>query len=205
VDAQTAWTLAFGDNSTNGSGTALPATVIHSYRAAGNFLPKATVTFGDGQKAEQTLTIAVLSAATGPSDLYNRTFTATIKTSNPTSPGCGLPTDAATCEGDQAKAAHDHGANGTFFVWYDVKVPAGAASLFVEGGSHAAQTCTPAACDPDFDMFAFDPSGTQTQFVSGADWETGVVSSPAAGTWGVVVAYYAGAPNADATTHIVVK
>ncbi|MCA1810962.1 MAG: hypothetical protein LC623_03000 [Halobacteriales archaeon] len=206
TDAQTTWTIAFGDNSSR-NGTALPGSATHRYNATGTKTAQATVRFGDGKTATSSLSIAVLPAAATNVTLLNLTFSDTIPIPKPVGTGtiCGAPgIDQDGCTANQVATLNDNGANGTFFVWYDVSVPAGAVSLFVEGGSQEAQDCT-AVCVPDFNLYVYAPDGAATAVATDAAWESAVVETPATGTWSVAVVYVAGPPNGEATTHIVVR
>ncbi len=225
------FTLAFGDGQTK-EGTTLPATLAHTYSAAGSYKPLLTARYADGKTLSRDLSLAALPAPTaeakGP--VYNKTFTVTlpvpwagglatgvacIETGTPadavTGAVAGSPAGAALCQEQQVRTAYKNGLNGTFVVGYKVTVPPGATQLQVEGGTHAAQTCTPSlpifgvlACVPDMDLYAFDPTGTATHFATAADFESGVVLNPAAGEWTVILEYFAGAPNAAASVHILV-
>jgi hypothetical protein len=119
---------------------------------------------------------------------------------------CGAPGPAGgLCWEQSLLTLYQNGANGTFIVGYDVAVPAGAASMLVEAGTTAAQTCTDAACVPDVDVIVYDPSGGPTVIASAAAFESGVIEAPTAGTWTVLLVYFAGPPNQDVTAHVVVS
>lgn len=85
------WTLAFGDGTTNGTGSSLPAALQHDY-AVGNFTARLTVT--DGQLSD-TKELA-LAIAAGPAEAF--VITATYKGVDPAAaPPVGNPARQPSC------------------------------------------------------------------------------------------------------------
>jgi len=204
TDSKSKWSLDFGDNSPKATGTTFPGQARHNYTAAGTFQAKLTVTWGDGQSKDNSLSIAVVpvgGARSGP--LYRMVDNTTVTYSGGAfQVQCvdTFPASLATCERSLAEQAHSTNAatNGTFYRWYDVPVPAGAASLAINAGSHATQTCTPLVCEPDYDVFVKDAAGAwHDDATSPNDWESYAAKAPGAGTWSVCVVYFLGGPNGD--------
>ncbi len=208
--------LAFGDGESV-DGTTFPATVAHSYAVAGSFVAQLTATYADGAKRESSLSLAATAPVAGSNaPLLNKTFAFTIPV--PWAGGlvtsialCGSPIpggDALVCQDQQPMTAYQNDFNKTYLVAYEIVVPNGAVSLFVEAGTTATQTCDPAdegICVPDMDLYLYDPTGVPTAVGTAAGFEVGLVEAPAPGTWTVILVYFAGAPNQASTTHILVR
>jgi hypothetical protein len=208
------WELAFGDGAKENGGS-VPASTRHNYTAPGTFVAVLTVHYATGSPAKDDLSIAVLPSTAKDKSYRLNTTAAYTAPAGLAGVGClrGVadPTNPYACGPEQAKRAHDQdrSTNGTWYRWYDVPVQAGASALEIVAGSRAAQTCTPdpsgllfSACNPDFDMGIWDPAGTLTSVGTSAALEAFVATAPAAGTWSVVVTYFAGAPNAAGEANI---
>lgn len=205
------WSLAFGDGG-KADGTTFPGGSSHNYTAAGTFVAKLTVTYASGAPAEDSLSIGVLPSNVASPAGYVLNDTATVAYATPQGYGCVRgTTPSQACAPDQIKQLHSANAasNGTFFLWYDFPVTAGAKAFAIHAGSKAAQTCAPelpvigsVGCEPDFDIAVMDPAGTWTDGASASDFEEIALPTPAAGTWSLVIVYFDGPPQAGAEANI---
>ena len=94
-----AWTLAFGDNSTNQTGTALPANATHDYAAGGVYV--VDLVLGDGKAtARYNATLNL----TGPSSAVVQAYSGNFFSQNPRCANAAEPYDAVP---DSGKVTYD--------------------------------------------------------------------------------------------------
>lgn len=175
------WGVNFGDSTTQATGRGTPnATLRHRYTVAGNLSAVFTFVYADGVRLQKTLNVTVLftAGATGTRG-FKAHYDANIKVPAPVGPP--VPPEPAL---DNAYAHPE--ANGTYVVWYDFIVEAGAKKLVFS------DTATAAQCN-DVDIYLRDPDGTYESSNTGSPSESYKTTKLTAGTYSAMVLLWAGA------------
>lgn len=143
-----AWSVAFGDGSADTKGDAkdLPGTVSHRYTTPGNLTATFAFTYRDGTRVAKSLNLTLSGTATGPRGAgFKSHYDVQLK--NPAPVGSAVPA------GTVLDAAYEHPeTNGTFTVWYDFTVAAGARQFSF--------TNTAGASCVDVDLYVRQPDGS---------------------------------------------
>ncbi len=169
------WALSFGDNSTDGNGTALPATVSHLYKAAGSFTARLVVLDATGHQANATLAVTVTAGGALPEAQH---FAGTV-TGGPYVPQVG------TANGNVPQATATH--------------------TFTTTSSAAKMTVVLAYAEgvafTDLDLFIHGPGVESSSEESGPEPPV-EVAAPQAGEWSIDVFAYGAEGPVDYTLDV---